>query len=664
MLFLNLMHVGNDDPQWSALASGTDRFRRGSGVTWALWALMWSAMTLVLLLSCGPMPQEDSSEGEVAPTPKATLPRLADPRPADTPSIFPTLATPPATSTPPTSLTPSPPTPSLSPSPTATAAPTPVSTPLPDSTPVNVPTATPVPVRPVVQRVIFAVDALGREYSVMRNGNQVDSMQYRPAYEHLLAVDPVTGAFIPELATGWELLEDGRSFRFWLREDVQFHGEWGAFTGRDVVHSHGELVREDSAHPKSPYWRRLVEVVAAYENEDDGSAVDFRMARPAAEFLSAVSEQQSLIPIQSQSHFQANGEPQSTESPFIAGTGVYQLVERRAGSRILFELASDAHWRAAPDFPELEFRFQADPATRLAALLTGGAHLADVPVDRQGEAQQAGMQVARSSGPTLGLWVNLSCCWVNPETGAYPARPESPLTNPAVRKALAKSIDRQALNDAFFHGRAEIMHLNHWHPTRLGWNPAWESDFPEQYGYDPTAARALLAQAGFDENNRMETTVEPLETAALPEAVAIAEAAGAFLIAMGVEVNLLTRPAEVRRENREAMKDDNVLTIEASSADQYTGFALWGTPLVSPTNANNQPAMTDLTRRVLRTPDIKQQAELWRQLGNMAYQGHHTLPLFWLHADATYDPDVVAGYSFLGSMPGTWTHVHTIAAAW
>ncbi len=112
------------------------------------------------------------------------------------------------------------------------------------------------------------------------------------------------------------------------------------------------------------------------------------------------------------------------------------------------------------------------------------------------------------------------------------------------------------------------------------------------------------------------------------------------------------------------MEDDNIMAAHASSADQYTGFAEWHTPIQSPENANNHPVMTELTKRVLRTPDIEEQARLWRELWDMFHQSYLTIPMLWIHADATYDPEVVAGYNFLGSLHGTWTHVHTISEAW
>lgn len=619
---------------------------RGLSKHWqfSLLCLFLCVLSLVFSLACGPMPPVEPGEPGATATPTPTAEPIPSPQPVETPL---------------TALIPPTPIATLEPVllPTATA--TPTATPLPTPTPAIVPTATPMPMEPVVRRVIFALNALGREYSVMRHGNQVDSMQYRPEYEHLVGMDPVTGAFMPELATDWELLPDGNSFRFRLREGVQFHRDWGAFTVRDVVHSHQQLVREDSAHPKAQHWRGLVTGVEA----EGDYAVVFRMDRPVADFLSIVGEQQSLLPIQSSAHFEAEGEPQSAESLFIAGTGPYQMVERQLGSRILFERPPETHWRVMPDFAEFEFRFIPDPSTRLATLSTGEAHLAVLPLDQQQEASMQGMRAARSSGPTMGIWMHLSCCWVDPVTGAYPARPESPLTNATVRRALAKAINRTEINEFYFNGKAEIMHLAHWHPTRLGWNPSWETDFPEQYGYDPAAAIELLAQAGYNENNPLETAVEFGDLDNLDENGFVGEAISSYFSDADARVSLVFRIPTARREHQLAMEDDNIMAIAASNADQLTSFAEWHTPIHSPINANNHPAMTQKMSEILRTPDIERQSVLWRELGDLFYNAYLALPLFWFHADAMYDPEVVEGYSFLGSMPGTWTHVHTIRAA-
>ena len=491
----------------------------------------------------------------------------------------------------------------------------------------------------------------------MRHGNLEDSFQHRPEYEHLVGTDPNTGAFTPELATEWELLPDGQSYRFKLREGVRFHRGWGEFTARDVVHSHDQLARADSRHPEASSWRRNVraQFIGDYE-------VVFRLNRPMANFLSAVGEQQSLLPIQSKFHFDSHGEPPRSDILYIAGTGPYQMLFRQTGARIVFERPPESHWRVTPDFQEFEFRFQADSSMRHAALLTGEIHLAHLPHNLQNQTLQRNMKLAKGPAPTMGTWVNISCCWVDPETGEYPARPHSPMTNVKVRKALAKTIDRPLFNEAFFNNNAEIMYLNHWHPTRLGWNPDWETNFPEEYGYDPAAARALLAEAGFNANNRLETTFELFDLPHYSGAKDIAEGIAGFMSEVGIRVNLLTRLPSYRQAAIERMEDDNLLTMAASRADQYSGFAEWTTPIFFEHNANNVPAITELTRRVLRTQDLEQQKRLWTDLGNMSFAAYLTLPLFWSHTEAVYNPEFVSEYVYPGSLPGLWTHVHNIRA--
>jgi len=39
------------------------------------------------------------------------------------------------------------------------------------------------------------------------------------------------------------------------------------------------------------------------------------------------------------------------------------------------------------------------------------------------------------------------------------------------------------------------------------------------------------------------------------------------------------------------------------------------------------------------------------------------VPLFWLPAEATVNPNIIADWTFPGSISGTWTHTHLIKAA-
>src|SRR6266446_9491269 len=49
----------------------------------------------------------------------------------------------------------------------------------------------------------------------------------KPMYESLLSRDAKTGDMIPMLAERWEVLDGGQTWKFSLRQGVQFHGDQG-----------------------------------------------------------------------------------------------------------------------------------------------------------------------------------------------------------------------------------------------------------------------------------------------------------------------------------------------------------------------------------------------------------------------------------------------------
>src|SRR2546422_11721044 len=73
-----------------------------------------------------------------------------------------------------------------------------------------------------------------------------------------------------------------------------------------------------------------------------------------------------------------------------AGTGSYRYTGRKPGLSITFE-RGDNHYRGEkPAFKELEFRLAREESTRLALVLSGEAHIADPPPERQKDAPQGG----------------------------------------------------------------------------------------------------------------------------------------------------------------------------------------------------------------------------------------------------------------------------------
>jgi ABC-type transport system substrate-binding protein len=473
-------------------------------------------------------------------------------------------------------------------------------------------------------------------------------------YEHLIGIDPVTGKFVPQLATEWNVEPDGKSFRFKLRKGVRFHGAWGEFTAKDVVHSWQDTIKEDAPGAQNALLRTLVdeiEVVNDYE-------VVFRNNRPDVDFESVVSEIRSGLMIMSKAHFDAAGDP-TLLTPPIAGTGPYQLKERAQASFIRFERVPFQHWRTTPDFEEFEFRFQNEASSRLASLLTGEVHITNLPADLLPQADAQGFKILSGRVQSVRTWLSLQCCFVHTQTGEYPVHPNSPLLDVRVRRALNKAVNRDELNRAFFAGKGDLMYLNHFHPTREGWDPSWVTRFDEEYGYDLARARALLAEAGRS-GLRTNVIIRPIPN--FSGAEDLSEAVAGYWRGIGVDVQLLPMDGGEITASQRNLRLDNHFLIVGTSSPQTNGFGVYNTSVFGNYLGFQHPDLQAAIRGIQVELDSGKRGELWRRAGNRAYELHADIPLYWLPAEAVVNPKVVADYVWPGSLTGTWTHPEQIKA--
>ena len=472
-------------------------------------------------------------------------------------------------------------------------------------------------------------------------------------YEWLIGMDSQTGQPIPMLATSWTIEGDGSLIRFKLREGVRFHNG-GEFTAQDAVHNSN--VRIDD--PTNTFFRDTIASVEAINDHE----ILVTYQRPEADWVYTVS-QQAGYEQESKAAYDANGGyPSNLSQPPIPGTGPYQFKERVQGSKIVYERVPYQHWRVTPEFAELEFRFQPEASTRLAALLTGEVHITTINTDSYEIAADRGMKLIQGKVPGQRTFFRYSGANLDNENPGNYLYPDSPILNVKVRKALDKAIDRDALNVAFFGGRGEKMVLNHFHPTREGWNPAWETRYEDEYGYDPAAARALLAEAGYGPNNPMDITIILLAVNTFSGAEDIAESVGGMFSEVGIKTNFASYDVATRRAKDRALEYDNHIQITSTSSNQFIGWRVYNSSF--PPRFGFEDAVTNALYSTVRVEvDPAKRAPLWQELAEYSFVNHTSLPLFWLPAEVVINTSVVADWVFPGSITGFWTHVENIRAA-
>ena len=248
--------------------------------------------------------------------------------------------------------------------------------PVPDPTP----TPTPHPGGdPVVDRLKVALPILrfGSNDPILLTD---EGGQIWPAFEGLVEYDK-GASYAPSLAESWTVSDDALVWTFKIREGIQFHDGWGEMTTADVLHTTERHTRDESQSIHIGFYRD--QVVPGWNNIDE---YNFSVT-----FDSTIIDLHQILSdrwwnlIQSKAQFDAEGQDGFEANP--AGTGRYELVDQEFGVSNLFERVTYDHWRGPADFPQLQLLFVNETVTRLALMLSGGAHMTRIPGDEEETAE-------------------------------------------------------------------------------------------------------------------------------------------------------------------------------------------------------------------------------------------------------------------------------------
>ena len=185
------------------------------------------------------------------------------------------------------------------------------------------------------------------------------------------------------------------------------------------------------------------------------------------------------------------------------GTGPWVLDEWSRGDSIIFS-AFDDYWGDKPSFSTLVYRWATEGATRLLELQAGTVdQITNLSPDDfatvQGDADLQFIPVANPNTLYLAM------------TNTF-----APFDNADVRRAVAIGIDRQRIVDNFFPEGSEV--ASHFTPCSIPNGCAGE----EWYGFDPVAARAALADAGFPDGFETKIFYRDVFRGYLPEPSVVA----------------------------------------------------------------------------------------------------------------------------------------------
>ncbi len=536
-----------------------------------------------------------------------------------------------------------------------------------EKTVIATPTPIPVQMEQVEAKVTRVIYALGEVQETNRHWTvgRPSYYQFDPYSETLIGLDPTTNARIPRLAKSWEFTPDGREWTFELEQGVPFHFGYGEFTSADAVAALDRILGEDSQVSAVSFFDG-----ATYEAQGDyGLKITFPSISLDTPAILSRGFGGGEIMMLSKRQFDEVGVDGFDEQP--AGTGSYQYGGKSLGQSIWFEKAPQPHWRGEnPDFQEVELRWVREDLTRLAAILTGEIHIAALSRELQLEAGRRGMMPAAAGVPTNYLTLFLGGQYYAAYQEDYdPSVPwAAPETGKLIRQAMNKSINRAEMLDHVLKGQGELMLLTQYHPVLGTWNDQWEADWEELYGYDPDAARDLMAQAGFTPDNPMPFTSYNYDSSDEPETAEMLEALINYWRPVGIDVEIESSEWGTVRKNYRERTDfikkggwGNVITMRSLtnrlrswSSAQGVGGAGYYSQVIE----DNYAAYRDLA-----TLDYDRINQLLLEVGDDKYYNFADIPFFWFSLTVMYNPEVVESWTFPGTAGSKTSHWNLLRAA-
>ena len=412
------------------------------------------------------------------------------------------------------------------------------------------------------------------------------------------------GKVQPQLAESWEVSTDGLTYTFKLRSGVTFHdGE--VFDSSVAKFAIDRARGENSVNPQKRYFQTIETV----ETPDPQTLV-LKLGKPTGSLLYWLAWPSSSM---------VGSKSADANKTTPVGTGPFRFVNWAKGDKV--ELARNPdYWNDAVEV-RLEtalFRFMSDPQAQAAALKAG---------DVDAFPEFAAPELMQGFDGDERLVTVVGDTELKVVAGMNNTR--KPFDDKRVRQALMMAIDRGMIVEGAWSGFGTPIG-SHYTPNDPGY-----IDLTGAYPYDPEKARALLAEAGYE--NGLSFTIKAPQMAYAQRASQIMQA---MFAEIGVTMNIETTefPAKWVSDVLKAADYDMTIVAHAEPMDidiyardpYYFNYA--------------NPTFNDVLDKVQQTSDPAEQAALYGEAQKILAEDVPALYLFVMPKLGVWD----------GRLKGLW----------
>ncbi|MDO6567203.1 ABC transporter substrate-binding protein [Alteromonas sp. 1_MG-2023] len=443
-------------------------------------------------------------------------------------------------------------------------------------------------------------------------------------YDRLLDFDPDSGRIVPSVASSWLVSDDGLTYTFQLRKDVEFHTT-SYFTPTRNLNADDVIFSIDrwrlTSHPyhyvsggRYPYFESLglAQNIASVERLN-GYRVEITLKRRDSSFLANLATDFSVLLSQEYGDILLQQGLPNRIDQFPIGTGPFKFENYRKDHYIRYQ-RHPAYWGEQDNAERLIYDITPKSSLRLAKLMTGECDATAFPAQTELEVIRAhdDLLLAEKPGLNVGFW-------------AFNTK-RPPFDNPDVRRALASAIDKNTLLEAVYFDSATraktLLPAASW---------AFQND-ADDTAYNPVLARKLLANAGIEPGFTMTIWAMPIERAYNPNAAKMAELIQRYLRDVGVTATIVSYDwTTFRRHLQEGLHDSVLIGWSADNGDPDNFYR----PLLScgaiPSGTNRAMWCNDdydaLLDKALQTEDIEARRLIYQQVNRLLYERLPLVPI-------------------------------------
>jgi dipeptide transport system substrate-binding protein len=337
----------------------------------------------------------------------------------------------------------------------------------------------------------------------------------------------------PGLAESWDISPDGKVYTFHLRHGVKFQTTdyfkpTREFNADDVLFSFERMLDPNQAFRKAypvsfPYFTDMgLDKLITKIEKVDPYTVRFTLTEPNAPFIQNMAmEFASILSAEYADQLLKAGHAADINQKPV-GTGPFILRSYTKDATIRYDGNPDYWKKGEVKISKLIFSITPDAGVRVQKMKRNECQVMSYPrpADIATLKADPNLDMPSQAGFNLGYL-------------AYNTQ-HKPLEKLEVRRALDMAINKKAILESVYQGAGQAAAAP-MPPTQWSFDPNLKSA-----AYDPAAAKALLAKAGFPDGFSITLWAMPVQRAYNPNAKLMAEMIQADWSKIGVKANIVS----------------------------------------------------------------------------------------------------------------------------